>query len=617
MTSRIQRKAPGKGFGQFPDAVFNQAQTEDLHPQMIKQARKSGQLNLSNRGLIAVPEKVWTIGEMTKEELTQSSGGLSLDEVDTDDKWWDQVDMTKLILACNKISGISDKIEYLGALTVLDVHDNQLETLPESIGTLQRLTKLNASHNRMKTLPIGIYKMKELRNLQMNNNKLESLSDDISELTILNYLDLSNNLLVKLPPNFGYLANVSNLNLSNNQLEEIPAEISFMRSLTQLDLTHNKLTEVPPAMQDLHHLEILYVRHNRLNGIPVLRNCNNLKELHLGNNAIKELTVQDIENIPNVRSLDLRDNKISVIPDEIIGLQLLERLDVTNNSLSNLPFSLGTLPHLKSVQLDGNPIKSIRRDIIARGTVGLLKYLRSRMDESEIKEIQKAGVGNVSPVGSPRDGSPVPDKYSMKTSQTLNMAKKQLTELPAEAIENALEAGIQCVDISKNSFTQLPEELESLLPKLHDLNMSSNKITSISSKIAIGTHLQFIDLGNNRLVNLPAEFGQLVHLREIILSVNQLSSIPDCLFTCTKLETILIANNKIEVIDVPKLSELPVLASLDLQNNAIQQVPPQLGNLSQIRSLQLEGNMFRMPRAAILVQGTQAIMTYLRDRIPQ
>ena len=106
-----------------------------------------------------------------------------------------------------------------------------------------------------------------------------------------------------------------------------------------MDLTHNHLTELPSSLQDLHHLgmthlfvdliftknntlsitEIFYVRHNKLAKIPKLRNCTNLKELHLGNNCITEVTSEDIENIPNVRQLDLRDNKISSIPNEITG----------------------------------------------------------------------------------------------------------------------------------------------------------------------------------------------------------------------------------------------------------------------------------------------------------
>ena len=53
--------------------------------------------------------------------------------------------------------------------------------------------------------------------------------------------------------------------------------------------------------------------------------------------------MQDVENIVNVRLLDLRDNKITQLPDEIICLQLLERLDVSNNDLSGLPFLLNLL----------------------------------------------------------------------------------------------------------------------------------------------------------------------------------------------------------------------------------------------------------------------------------
>ena len=38
--------------------TFPFKEEEELHPKMLAAARKSGQLNLSNRGLVAVPEKV-------------------------------------------------------------------------------------------------------------------------------------------------------------------------------------------------------------------------------------------------------------------------------------------------------------------------------------------------------------------------------------------------------------------------------------------------------------------------------------------------------------------------------------------------------------------------------
>lgn len=42
---------------------------------------------------------------------------------------------------------------------------------------------------------------------------------------------------------------------------------------------------------------------------------------------------------------------------------------------------------------------------------------------------------------------------------------------------------------------------------------------------------------------------------------------------------------------------------------------PKLFSFSS-RSLQLEGNPFRNPRPAVLCKGTQALLAYLRDRIP-
>ena len=48
---------------------------EDLHPQLVRQARRSGQLNLSNRGMVSVPDKVWSLMDLDQEETKVMNAG--------------------------------------------------------------------------------------------------------------------------------------------------------------------------------------------------------------------------------------------------------------------------------------------------------------------------------------------------------------------------------------------------------------------------------------------------------------------------------------------------------------------------------------------------------------
>lgn len=62
-----------------------------------------------------MPDSVWRINIDVPEEAKN----VSLDN--TEDRWWEQTDLTKLILASNRLVGLSDDIRQLPALTVLDV----------------------------------------------------------------------------------------------------------------------------------------------------------------------------------------------------------------------------------------------------------------------------------------------------------------------------------------------------------------------------------------------------------------------------------------------------------------------------------------------------------------
>ncbi|CAH2216687.1 jg18179, partial [Pararge aegeria aegeria] len=91
--------------------------------------------------------------------------------------------------------------------------------------------------------------------------------------------------------------------------------------------------------------------------------------------------------------------------------------------------------------------------------------------------------------------------------------------------------------------------------------------------------------GKNNLADLPIELGDLKSLRELVISNNKFTKIPRCVYDLDKLEILLAAENQISEINVSSdaLARLKKLAVLDLTNNSIVTVPPELGNFTHLR----------------------------------
>lgn len=63
--------------------------------------------------------------------------------------------------------------------------------------------------------------------------------------------------------------------------------------------------------------------------------------------------------------------------------------------------------------------------------------------------------------------------------------------------------------------------------------------------------------------------------------------VPSCVFEMVGLEIFVLADNQIEELPVERLSKLKRLAVLDVSNNDIGHVPPELGNMKQLRLIVL------------------------------
>nr|XP_046246759.1 leucine-rich repeat-containing protein 40 isoform X2 [Scatophagus argus] len=521
---------------------FRMENTESTVPYgLLKAARKTGQLNLSGRGLTEVPQNVYRLNTDTPDEAQQD---VSFGQPD---RWWEQTDLTKLLLSSNQLKQLSDEIRLLPGLTTLDLHDNQLSNLPSALGELQELQQVRLSHNQLRSLPLAVCTLKNLHSLSLQRNLLESLPEELGQLENLTELDLSNNLLKALPSSLGCLTCLQKLNLSHNELSCLPDSLAQLTNVKVMDCSSNQLTDIPVSLSEMLALEQLYLRHNRLRLLPSLP-APMLKDLYVGNNQIELLEAEQLASLTAISVLELRDNKIKNLPEQITSLSTLTRLDLTNNDIAILPASLSLLPNLKVLLLEGNPLRGIRRDLLKKGTSELLKYLKGRIKEGPADTADEGHTAMTLP------SQASVNVHNIQNLKLLVYSEKQSSSVPDELFDAAANQSVTTVNFSKNQLTSIPSRLVELQSSVSDISLGFNRLMCCSPDICRLLHLKHIDLRNNQLSDLPPEMKNLTKLCSIILSYN--------------------------------------------------------------RCLSLEGNPFRTPRAAIMAKGTDAVLEYLRSRIP-
>ncbi|GKV15919.1 hypothetical protein SLEP1_g26649 [Rubroshorea leprosula] len=127
-----------------------------------------------------------------------------------------------------------------------------------------------------------------------------------------------------------------------------------------LDLSGNAAS-LPehPAFSSLPHLQELYLRRMQLHEVP-----------------------SDIMSLQKLQILDLSQNSLQSIPEGFKNLTSLTELDLSDNNISALPPELCLLePNLQALRLDGNPLRSIRRAVLDKGTKAILKHLKDKIPE--------------------------------------------------------------------------------------------------------------------------------------------------------------------------------------------------------------------------------------------
>ncbi|KAI9199223.1 uncharacterized protein BJ171DRAFT_394375, partial [Polychytrium aggregatum] len=80
--------------------------------------------------------------------------------------------------------------------------------------------------------------------------------------------------------------------------------------------------------------------------------------------------------------------------------------------------------------------------------------------------------------------------------------------------------------LQNNVIEALPDELFSCLPNLIELNVSNNRLQSLSPRIGALTFLRELRIANNTLRQVPPSIALLDRLHTLDLSKNQLEFVP-------------------------------------------------------------------------------------------
>ncbi|KAM8833621.1 leucine-rich repeat-containing protein 57 [Synchiropus picturatus] len=172
----------------------------------------------------------------------------------------------------------------------------------------------------------------------------------------------------------------------------------------------------------------------------------------------------------NLRTVDLSENKIEVLPANVGNFLQLKSLTLNSNRLSVLPTDISKLKKLEVLSLSGNRIQQLP------STMGQLKALRTLcLSGNQITEFP-SGLG------------------SLRHLDLLDLSRNQIQSVPAEVSElQAIE-----INLNQNQISVLSAEV-SRCPRLKVLRVEENclELSSIPTSILSQSQVSLFSVEGN------------------------------------------------------------------------------------------------------------------------
>ncbi|KAM3175999.1 hypothetical protein ACTXT7_007392 [Hymenolepis weldensis] len=145
--------------------------------------------------------------------------------------------------------------------------------------------------------------------------------------------------------------------------ENFDPSVYSLTQLNFLDISKCPLHEIADDLSNLADLAKLSLQHDGILVVPLaLGKLKNLKFLNLSFNSISNLPSKIFDDLFLLETLILDSNELSELPS-LKGLIELHIFSVSNNKLLSLPDNLTCCTKLKSVDVSGNNIKELSNEI--------------------------------------------------------------------------------------------------------------------------------------------------------------------------------------------------------------------------------------------------------------
>ena len=326
---------------------------------------------------------------------------------------------------------------------------------------------------------------KDTRIIRLQDNNITYIQRlAFPELTTL---DLADNKISVIHPNaFHSLTKLKALYLSNNLIATLAHEHTYFATLINLEFLHisqNRLTQIGPGIfyPYLPNLKTLDLSYNKISIITsdCISDMVSLEEVKLNNNTLTNVTGR-LHNLPTLRWLYLNQNKIKDLgADTFSDLPCLQTLDLSFNQISVIDddtFTLGNeRSQLELLNLKHNNIKVLNPQIFSR--LASLKTLY--LDYNSLIDVpagvfpaslQTLTMSNMVELRIVHKGA----FQSLRNIRTIEMANnRRLTLIQAGAFDPQIR-DVSMIDLSGNNLAMLQEEVLQDWNEIESVDLSRN-----------------------------------------------------------------------------------------------------------------------------------------------